>query len=309
MCASLKPLDVGPSIREVAKRVPAENQAKRGLAASTRRKIGVSTRWGRISFVRIGLPRTRPARIVPRRPRFLRGCAPCLAGTPLVCGRWIWLRSSSRRYCSPLISPKARAASSSTPGSWAERSDATLTLYHAVETPTHRFAHWAFAQDHEVWLEAERQARKALERCAREIGSRARVVVERTASAHEAIVERIRTTRPDHLARVFGAELICIHVAPSRSLATLGGMVSPEIVVVPSEASLWKFVSANFAGLPLTAQVDSGTIWERIVHTARTEQADLIVMSTRGHDSLADHVLGSNTERVVRHAPCPVLVA
>jgi nucleotide-binding universal stress UspA family protein len=258
----------------------------------------------------------------------------------------------------------------------AERSDAILTLYHAVETPAHRFAHWAFAQDHEVWMEAERQARKALECCAREIGSRARVVVERTASAHEAIVERIRTTRPDlvamathgrqglahlllgsvtekviqhvhrpvlcfrraeheqafpyrrilvttdlspasrlvfpvaaHLARAFGAELVCVHVAPSRSLATLGGIVSPGPVVVPSEASLWRFVSADFAGLPLTAQVDSGTIWERIVHTARTEQADLIVMSTRGHDSLADHVLGSNTERVVRHAPCPVLVA
>jgi nucleotide-binding universal stress UspA family protein len=35
----------------------------------------------------------------------------------------------------------------------------------------------------------------------------------------------------------------------------------------------------------------------------------LIVMATRGHDSLGDHILGSNTERVVRHAPCPVMVA
>jgi nucleotide-binding universal stress UspA family protein len=34
-----------------------------------------------------------------------------------------------------------------------------------------------------------------------------------------------------------------------------------------------------------------------------------VVMSTRGHDSFSDHILGSNTERVVRHAPCPVLVA
>jgi len=42
---------------------------------------------------------------------------------------------------------------------------------------------------------------------------------------------------------------------------------------------------------------------------ARVEKADLIVMSTRGHDSFADRILGSNTERVVRHAPCPVLVA
>ena len=45
------------------------------------------------------------------------------------------------------------------------------------------------------------------------------------------------------------------------------------------------------------------------METARLEKADLIVMSTRGHDSLSDRVMGSNTERVVRHAPCPVLVA
>jgi nucleotide-binding universal stress UspA family protein len=32
-------------------------------------------------------------------------------------------------------------------------------------------------------------------------------------------------------------------------------------------------------------------------------------MATRGHDSLADRFLGSNTDRVVRHAACPVLVA
>ena len=45
------------------------------------------------------------------------------------------------------------------------------------------------------------------------------------------------------------------------------------------------------------------------MEAARAEQADLIVMSTRGYDSLADRVLGSNTERVVRRAPCPTLVA
>jgi nucleotide-binding universal stress UspA family protein len=61
--------------------------------------------------------------------------------------------------------------------------------------------------------------------------------------------------------------------------------------------------------LPVTAQVHTGSVWDRIVQVARAERADLIVMSTRGHDTLADRVVGSNTERVVRHAPCPVLVA
>jgi nucleotide-binding universal stress UspA family protein len=89
----------------------------------------------------------------------------------------------------------------------------------------------------------------------------------------------------------------------------LSGVSAPGPVVVPSEAHLWKFLQPELEGLPLDAQVVRGTVWDRIVHVARVEKVDLIVMSTHGHDSLADHVLGSNTERVVRHAPCPVLVA
>jgi nucleotide-binding universal stress UspA family protein len=111
------------------------------------------------------------------------------------------------------------------------------------------------------------------------------------------------------LARAFGAEVLGLHVVPVATFATLSGVPETRPTVIPSEAHLWKFFQQDFEGLPVTAQVHSGPVWERIVHVARVEKADLIVMSTRGHDSLADRLLGSNTERVVRHAPCPVLVA
>ena len=42
---------------------------------------------------------------------------------------------------------------------------------------------------------------------------------------------------------------------------------------------------------------------------AREIGADLIVLSTRGHSGLKHLLLGSTAERVVRNAPCPVLVA
>jgi len=35
---------------------------------------------------------------------------------------------------------------------------------------------------------------------------------------------------------------------------------------------------------------------------------DLIILSTHGHKGLARMFLGSTTEKVVRHAPCPVLI-
>ena len=44
-------------------------------------------------------------------------------------------------------------------------------------------------------------------------------------------------------------------------------------------------------------------------HLKLLEKADLVIMASRGHDSLSEEIFGSTTERVVRHASCPVLVA
>jgi nucleotide-binding universal stress UspA family protein len=47
--------------------------------------------------------------------------------------------------------------------------------------------------------------------------------------------------------------------------------------------------------------------WE-IVDYARREGFDLIVMGTHGRTGLKHVVMGSVAERVLRAAPCPVLV-
>jgi nucleotide-binding universal stress UspA family protein len=53
--------------------------------------------------------------------------------------------------------------------------------------------------------------------------------------------------------------------------------------------------------------VRSGRPYYEIVETAKTCEADLILIATHGHSGLAHVLLGSTVERVVRHAPCPVL--
>lgn len=113
------------------------------------------------------------------------------------------------------------------------------------------------------------------------------------------------------LARSFGAEVIPLHVGVSprgdRAFGTSG--VTYEIESgLPSEDALGAFLGPEFAGVKLLPRVLLGSAWDRIIETAKLEHADLIVMSTHGCDSLKDRVIGSHTERVVRHAPCPVLV-
>jgi nucleotide-binding universal stress UspA family protein len=111
------------------------------------------------------------------------------------------------------------------------------------------------------------------------------------------------------LARRFGAGVLALHVAPRPALASLSGI--PYLVErrLPSEQTLRQFVQPAFAGLEVECRVELGSAWNLIVETAGVERTDLIVMSTHGHDSLPDRLLGSHTEAVVKHAPCPVLVA
>jgi nucleotide-binding universal stress UspA family protein len=122
------------------------------------------------------------------------------------------------------------------------------------------------------------------------------------------VASRLAFPMAAFLARAFGAEVIGVHVVPPPTVATLSGIPGPS-TPAPTEAGLWEFFRTDFADIDVNAQVYSGRAWERIVHTAEVERADLIVMSTHGHDSLSDRIVGSHTERVLRHAACPVLVA
>lgn len=54
--------------------------------------------------------------------------------------------------------------------------------------------------------------------------------------------------------------------------------------------------------------IREGRPWKEITDAARERKADLIIIGTHGRRGLGRTILGSTTERVVRHASCPVLV-
>ena len=51
-----------------------------------------------------------------------------------------------------------------------------------------------------------------------------------------------------------------------------------------------------------------GNSAEAIIEVAKTRKSDVIVMGSRGLGRLAGLVLGSTSQKVVSHAPCPVLI-
>ncbi len=55
-------------------------------------------------------------------------------------------------------------------------------------------------------------------------------------------------------------------------------------------------------------EIIEGTPAESIIEVAITRESDLIVMGSRGLGTLGGLLLGSNSQKVVSHAHCPVLV-
>lgn len=51
-----------------------------------------------------------------------------------------------------------------------------------------------------------------------------------------------------------------------------------------------------------------GDAAEVIIEVAKTRNSDLIVMGSRGLGRLAGLLLGSTSQKVLNHAPCPVLI-
>ena len=58
----------------------------------------------------------------------------------------------------------------------------------------------------------------------------------------------------------------------------------------------------------INTEIIEGSIAEAILEVATTHKSDVIVMGSRGLGRLVGALLGSNSQKVVSHAPCPVLI-
>ena len=115
-------------------------------------------------------------------------------------------------------------------------------------------------------------------------------------------------------AEEFGAELILLNVlepAPATSFIAIPGAVAfSEIDFAGAEKNLRSLIASVRKG---TVERPSwklrvGVPSHEIVEAAKEADVDLIVIATHGYTGWKHFCIGSTAERVVRAAPCPVLV-
>ena len=119
------------------------------------------------------------------------------------------------------------------------------------------------------------------------------------------------------LARRFDAvEVHCLHVSdiPADPLATSAYyMTGPsehfiDQVREESQKNLDAFIAKNLPDVPVKKAFVEGRPFVEIVRYARDNKIELMVIATHGRTGLKHALFGSVAEKVIRKAPCPVLV-
>jgi nucleotide-binding universal stress UspA family protein len=113
------------------------------------------------------------------------------------------------------------------------------------------------------------------------------------------------------LARTFSAGLHVMTVVPTFGLPMVG-QYFPDGFEAKMRAEAAKhledFCAAHLPeDLSAGQMVAEGKIYQEILRGAEAIKADLIVMGSH-RPELSDYLLGPNAARVVRHAPCSVMV-
>jgi nucleotide-binding universal stress UspA family protein len=110
-----------------------------------------------------------------------------------------------------------------------------------------------------------------------------------------------------------GAELIVLHVIDmSNDWFGKHENLGPVRTLMAEQTEfLDKFLREKFGELmnlvEVRQKVELGAAHVNIADLAEREAVDLVIMSTHGRTGLDHILLGSVTEKVIAHAPCPVM--
>lgn len=121
------------------------------------------------------------------------------------------------------------------------------------------------------------------------------------------------------IARKSGAQLILLHVIEEGSTDSFS--VTGEVKIEDMEEKLFMLklierarrqmarleADKLFSGLKVKPELRIGSPFHGMRTIIEEHKVDLVVMGTKGATGMAEMLIGSNTEKVVRHSRCPVL--
>lgn len=114
------------------------------------------------------------------------------------------------------------------------------------------------------------------------------------------------------LARAMKSEILRIVVSYNKIPPYLGEPNLQQAInarLTEAQGILQKAVEAvGDVPVEIHTELIEGDAAESIIEVAKTRESSVIVMGSRGLGGLAGLVLGSTSQKVVSHAPCPVLI-
>ncbi len=121
------------------------------------------------------------------------------------------------------------------------------------------------------------------------------------------------------IAKKGGASVVALHVVEEstpESFRVSGEVPPPNFedrlytlkLLEKSKKQLEKLVlNPKYSSIKLDGELRLGNPYHGMNAIITEQKMDLVVMGTRGHSRLQEMIIGSNTEKVVRHAKVPVL--
>jgi|SRR5215207_140377 len=119
-------------------------------------------------------------------------------------------------------------------------------------------------------------------------------------------------------ARLRSATVIAVHAWEMPVVPTASGLIPPSAEVFTDVTGVKEAAEnvvrsiveqvAGSSGVDVRPLAVEGRPANALIDTAERQRAQLIVVGSRGHGAVVGLLLGSVSEQVVRHAPCPVVV-
>ena len=115
------------------------------------------------------------------------------------------------------------------------------------------------------------------------------------------------------VAKLLGAEVVALYVVDTVVLDQVAKIAEREGLERDLKSDGERYLRyvvgvAEREGVKTSSLLAKGRPYEQIVHLAKGLKVDLIVMGTYGRRGAERILLGSEAERVIEYASCPVLV-